>query len=77
MQGWTCTTRADTYGLELSVQVGFLRSAFLNRSGPDRSSALQFRLVLRMSIVGLVSHPEVSTQINDLACRFELPADSV
>ncbi|EIW67321.1 hypothetical protein TREMEDRAFT_33878 [Tremella mesenterica DSM 1558] len=38
---------------------------------------LKFRLVLKMSIIGLVTHPEQSTQISDVACPFELPASSV
>ncbi|WWD18980.1 hypothetical protein CI109_103437 [Kwoniella shandongensis] len=38
---------------------------------------LKFRLVLRMSIMGLVNHPEQSTQISDVTCPFELPGNSV
>jgi len=38
---------------------------------------LKFRLELRMSIIGLVSHPFSETQISGVACPFELPADSV
>ncbi|WVQ99938.1 hypothetical protein IAU59_007081 [Kwoniella sp. CBS 9459] len=38
---------------------------------------LKLRLVLRMSIVGLTTHPETSTQISSVACPFELPADGV
>ncbi|WVR07461.1 hypothetical protein IAU60_004502 [Kwoniella sp. DSM 27419] len=45
-------------------------------TGTDRPD-LKFRLVLRMSIVGLVSHPEISTQISDVTCPFELPSNSV
>ncbi|WVQ81916.1 hypothetical protein IAT38_004043 [Cryptococcus sp. DSM 104549] len=38
---------------------------------------LKFRLVLKMSIVGLTKKPEMSTQIGDITCPFELPANSV
>lgn len=38
---------------------------------------LKFRLVMQSSIVGLVTKPETSTQISDVTCPFELPANSV
>ncbi|GFZ49453.1 hypothetical protein JCM24511_07573 [Saitozyma sp. JCM 24511] len=38
---------------------------------------LKLRLVVQMSILGLVGHPEASTQISDVTCPFELPANSV
>ncbi|WWC90773.1 uncharacterized protein L201_005710 [Kwoniella dendrophila CBS 6074] len=38
---------------------------------------LKLRLLLKMSIVGLTNHPEISTQISDIACPFELGANSV
>ncbi|WVN90224.1 uncharacterized protein L203_105460 [Cryptococcus depauperatus CBS 7841] len=39
--------------------------------------SLKFRLVLKMSIVGLTNKPAISTQIGDVACPFELSANNV
>lgn len=38
---------------------------------------LKLRLELRMSIVGLVGTHFSQTQISDVTCPFELPADGV
>lgn len=38
---------------------------------------LKFRLVLKSSIVGLVTQPEASTQLSDITCPFQLPSNSV
>ncbi|WWC63214.1 uncharacterized protein I303_105814 [Kwoniella dejecticola CBS 10117] len=38
---------------------------------------LKFRLVLKISIVGLTNKPEISTQISDIECPFELGVNSV
>ncbi|WRT68339.1 uncharacterized protein IL334_005315 [Kwoniella shivajii] len=38
---------------------------------------LKLRLILRMSIVGILHHPEISTQISGVECPFELGVNSV
>ncbi|WWC93719.1 hypothetical protein V866_000555 [Kwoniella sp. B9012] len=38
---------------------------------------LKLRLVLKMAIVGLTNEPEISTQISDVECPFELGTNSV
>ena len=59
------------------VPLGQVCLIISQESLPDHHTDLKFRIVLRMSIIGVVTHPEMSTQISDVACPFELPADSV
>lgn len=43
----------------------------------DRRADMKLRLEVRMSIIGLVTHPISETQISGVTCPFELPANSV
>lgn len=65
--------RVATCGLGLRGQVSHTR----RREPKLMRIDLKFRLVLKMSIVGLVSKPSVTTQISDVTCPFELPVNSV
>lgn len=58
-----------------TVRLG--RSAHFTSYPTNDDADLKFRLVVRMSIVGLVNLPEASTQLSNIACPFELPANSV
>jgi len=66
---------ADTFGPARFDPVGATFTSNIGKLTCIRD--LKFRLVVRMSIIGLVTHPETSTQISDVACPFELPGNSV
>lgn len=60
------------------VQHGQVRTSISeSQQAPTHTVDLKLRLVLKMSIVGLVTKPAVTTQISDVACPFELPVTSV
>lgn len=45
-------------------------------AGTNRPS-LSVKMVVKSSIVGLVTRPETGSQVGDVACPFELPSNSV
>ncbi|KAK8854871.1 hypothetical protein IAR55_003610 [Kwoniella newhampshirensis] len=67
---YSATNTSDTTWNDIYDACGHL---WTGTARPD----LKFRLALKMSILGLVNHPEQSTQISGVTCPFQLPSNSV